>query len=325
MNQEHAHQLQVGIEAVKSREISNFYFVACGGSLATLTPAQYILDREIEIPSAVYSSNEFILRAPKALGPTSVVISCSHSGTTPETVQATEFARSKGALTISLTHLADSPLWNAAEYKLHYDWGTDARAEDNNYGILYRLIFGILDALQPHEKYAGAIASVETGLHDAFERNKAMTLETAKAFGSQFKREPLIYTMASGINYSHAYSFAICLLQEMQWIHSSAIHAGEYFHGPFEITDYDVPFIIIKGIGETRPMDDRAHDFCRKYSDKIVLIDAETFDMEGISADVRNYFANLIAGVVLRQYAQYLSEFRGHPLSVRRYMWKMEY
>lgn len=325
MNQEHAQQLKAAIEAVKSREIGNIYFVACGGSMATLTPAQYILDREIDIPSTVYSSNEFILRSPKALNDKSVVISCSHSGNTPETVKATEFARTKGALTISLSHLVDSPLWNAAEYRLHYDWGTEARAEENNYGILYRLIFGILNTLYPNEKYAQAVASVETSLHDVFERNKANTLEAAKAFGSEYKRESIIYTMASGINYSLAYSFAICLLQEMQWIHSSAIHAGEYFHGPFEVTDYDVPFIIIKGIGETRLMDDRAHDFCKKFSDKIVLVDAETFDMEGISAEVRNYFANLVAGVVLRQYAQYLSEFRGHPLSVRRYMWKMDY
>lgn len=325
MNEDHVNQLKAAIEAVKTREVKNFYFLACGGSMATLTPAQYIFDRETEIPSAVYSSNEFILRAPKALGKKSVVITCSHSGNTPETVRATEVAREKGALTISLSHLVDSPLWKATEFGLHYDWGTEARAEENNYGILYRLIFGILNALQPNEKYSQAIASVENGLHNVYERNKAKILEAAKEFGSQYKREQVIYTMASGINYSLAYSFAICLLQEMQWVHSSAIHSGEYFHGPFEITDYDVPFIIIKGIGETRAMDDRAHDFCQKYSNKIILIDAESFDMEGISEGVRNYFANLVAGVVLRQYAQELSEFRGHPLSVRRYMWKMEY
>lgn len=325
MNQEHANQLQSAIEAVMARGIGNFYLVACGGSMATLAPAQYILDREVDIPSAVYTSNEFILRAPKALGEKSVVITCSHSGNTPETVEATEFARRNGALTICLSHLVDSPLWNAAEYRLHYDWGAEARAEENNFGILYRLIFGILNALHPGGHYAQALTAVETSLHDVFEKNKANTLEDAKTFGSRYKREQIIYTMGSGINYPLAYSFAICLLQEMQWVHSSAIHSGEYFHGPFEITDYDVPFIIIKGIGETRLMDDRAHDFCKKFSEKIVLIDAESFDMEGISSSVRHYFANLVAGAVLRQYAHYLAEHRGHPLSVRRYMWKMEY
>ncbi|WP_193774618.1 hypothetical protein [Vallitalea guaymasensis] len=131
--------------------------------------------------------------------------------------------------------------------------------------------------------------------------------------------------MASGGNYGPAYSFAICLLMEMQWIHSNAIHSGEYFHGPFEITDYDVPFIIVKGIDSSRYLDERAHAFCKKYSDKIALIDAADFDMKDMDEDLKGYFASLVVGVVLRGYADALAEFRGHPLTVRRYMWKMEY
>ena len=35
-------------KAVASREIENIYLVACGGSLATLYPAKYILERETD-------------------------------------------------------------------------------------------------------------------------------------------------------------------------------------------------------------------------------------------------------------------------------------
>lgn len=324
MNLGHAQQLKNAIEEVKAANVKNFYFVACGGSMATLTPAQYIMDRETEIPAAVYSSNEFIHRSPKALGSGSVVILCSHSGNTPETVRAAEFAREKGALTIAFSNLVGSPLWNAAQFPIHYDWGQEAIASEHNNGMLYRLVFGILNALDPCERYVRALESINN-LQEVLTRNKTNTLEAAKEFGSRYKREELIYTMGSGACYGVAYSFAICLLMEMQWVNSSAIHSGEYFHGPFEITDYDVPFIIIKGLGETRPLDDRAHNFCQKFSKKIVLIDSETFDMEGIDKDVRSYFAPLVVGAVLRQYADALAEHRGHPLSVRRYMWKMEY
>ena len=69
-------------------------------------------------------------------------------------------------------------------------------------------------------------------------------------------------SMGSGsANYSVAYSFAICLLMEMQWVNSSAIHSGEYFHGPFEITDRETPFIILMSEGRTRPLDQRASGF----------------------------------------------------------------
>jgi fructoselysine 6-phosphate deglycase len=324
MIQGHVNQLTNALNAVKEINVKNFYFVACGGSMAALTPGQYIIDRESEIPASVYSSNEFIHRSPKALGKNSVVILCSHSGNTPETVRAAEFAREKGAITIAFSNLEGSPLWNAAEYPIHYSWGPDCVAAEHNSGMIYRLVFGILNELNPDEKYSRALNCINN-LDGVNRRNKVNTLEAANEFGRQYKREELIYTMASGACYSVAYSFAICLLMEMQWVNSSAIHSGEYFHGPFEITDYDVPFIIIKGLGETRSLDERAHAFCKKYSEKIALIDAETFDMEGIDEDLHSYFTPLVVGAVLRQYADALAEHRGHPLSVRRYMWKMEY
>ena len=325
MKQEHIQQIDAAVAAVVGKKhINHFYFVACGGSQAFMMPAQYLFDREIETPASIYSSNEFVHREPKALGPDSVVITCSHSGNTPETVKATEAAREKGATTIALSNLADSPLWKAAEYPIHYDWGKGTDASDLNKGVLYYLIFSILNAVSPCGKYRKGMEAV-AGLNDSIEKAKAQYESTLKEWGKQYKREEIIYTMGSGANYGEAYSFAICLLMEMQWIHSSAIHSGEYFHGPFEVTDFDVPFIIIKGLGATRPMDERAYDFCRKYSEKIMVVDAAEFDMSGIDEEVKEYFAPLLAGAVLRSLADEFAYQRGHDLSVRRYMWRMEY
>ncbi len=325
MKQEHMDQIGVAVKAVAAkRDINHFYFVACGGSQAFMMPAQYMFDREIAIPASIYSSNEFVHRLPKALGPDSVVITCSHSGNTPETVKATEIAREKGATTIALSNLVDSPLWKAAEYPIHYDWGKEADASDLNKAVLYSLIFGILNTVAPCDKYEKGIASVEN-INEVIEKAKAQYADTVKGWGKKYKREKLIYTMGSGACYGETYSFAICLLMEMQWIHSSCIHSGEYFHGPFEVTDFDVPFIIVKGLGATRPLDERAHNFCQKYSDNIMLVDCETFDMTGIDEEVREYFAPLVAGAVLRSLADAFAYERGHDLGVRRYMWKMEY
>lgn len=324
MNHEHVKQLDDVIKAIELINVKNFYFVACGGSMAHLYPAHYIFDREIDIPSAIYSSNEFIHRSPKALGKRSIVILCSHSGNTPETVKAAEYAKERGAITIAFSNLVDSPLWKAAEYPIHYEWGPEAIASEGNNGMLYRLIFGILSKIASNDKYERAIKSVDN-LQRLYESNRIKTASEADEFGKKYKRDKLIYTLASGPNYGVAYSFTSCLLMEMLWINSNAIHSGEYFHGPFEITDFDVPFILIKGLGETRPIDERAHAFVKKFSEKVVIIDAETFDMEGIDEELKGYFTPIIAGVVLRQYADRLAEHTGHPLSVRRYMWKMEY
>jgi len=324
MSCDQVQQLSVAITAVKARKPRKVYFVACGGSLAYMYQQQYILDVEMPVATTVISSNEFIHRNPKDLGPDCLVISCSHSGNTPETVEATAFARRKGALTIAYSFKEESPLGSAAEYNLRYEWGDEADAYRGRTGMALRLIFGILEALQPAPKYALALETLK-GLNGVLARNKAKFAAAADTFGSDYKRAPLIYTMGSGAAYGEAYSFAICLLQEMLWIHSAAIHSGEYFHGPFEITDYDVPFLVLKTAGETRPLDERAHAFMRKYSQKITVVDAQDFDWSGVDPSLHSYFSAAIFGAVLRSYAEGLAEHRGHPLSVRRYMWKMEY
>ena len=76
-----------------------------------MMPIQYMFDRETSIPSAIYTSNEFVKATPKVLDDTCVVLTISHSGNTPETVRAAELAKEKGAVSISLTNLVDSPLW----------------------------------------------------------------------------------------------------------------------------------------------------------------------------------------------------------------------
>lgn len=317
-------QLDRALHAALTSKMENIYFVACGGSMALFMPAQYILDRELTTPSFVYTANEFVHREPKGLGPDSVVVLCSHSGTTPETVAAARLARAKGAVTIAFSNDEGSPLWEAAEYGIHYEWGPGSDPAQSNVGMLFKLVFNILNAKVPNEKFERALETI-VNLGDILERNKAKYLEPAKAFGSSYKRDQLIYALASGSCYGPTYAFAACLLQEMQWVHSSAIHSGEYFHGPFEVTDYDVPFVIIKGLDETRPLDDRAEAFCRKFSEKVTVIDAAEFDWTGVDEDLRKYFAYLIVNALLRQYTDWLAEHRGHPLSVRRYMWKMEY
>lgn len=324
MSIDHDQLLAAAIKAVRERAPRNIYFVACGGSMAYMYNQQYIIDRETDLATTVITSNEFIHRNPKALGKDSLVVLCSHSGNTPETVAAATFARKKGALTVSYSFKPESPLWIESEYNLHYDWGPDADAYDHRAGMALRFIFGLLDALQPQAKYKTALAQIKD-LNAIFARNKAKFAASADSFGSDWKRAPIIYTMGSGPVYGEAYSFAICLLQEMQWVHSAAIHSGEYFHGPFEITDYDVPFLMMKTEGETRPLDDRAEAFALKFSKQVRTVDAAEFDWSGIDASLRPYLSAPIMGAVLRGYAERLAEHRGHPLSVRRYMWKMEY
>lgn len=318
-------QVKQALEEVKKRDIENVYFVACGGSSALMYPSKYVIDREaIKVDAHLYSSNEFIYRNHSKLGDKSIVILCSHSGTTPETVEAAKFSKSKGALTISLTHEMGSPLAQASEVVLKYEWGEAANAFATNYSVLYQLVFGVLKVVENNDKFESIEESLEN-LQSVFEKAASQSHNAAVEFGQTYKDEKIIYTMASGANYGVAYSYAICILMEMQWIHSHAIHAGEYFHGPFEIIDEETPFIILVGLDETRYLEERALEFSKRYGKKLVVLDAKDFDFSGINEEVKGYIAPLVLNYVLRKFADHLAEQRNHPLSKRRYMWKVEY
>ena len=324
MRQEHLGQIVQAVSAVEQMGTVNaVYFVACGGSQAVLMAGQYIFDKETTVPSHVYTANEFMYDTPKSLNEQSLVISCSHSGNTPETVAATKLAREKGAMTIALSNAEGSPLWNAAQCPVHYDWGKEVSDSDKNKGILYGLLFHLLKVLAPSEKWDVCLKELDK-LSELSGKAKELYQEKAERWAKENKREKLIYTIGSGINYGEVYSTAMCWFMEMQWIHSGCIHSGEYFHGPFEVTDFDVPFVLVKGIGATRELDEKSLH-CSKFSQKLAVIDEAEFDLTGIEPGVQEYVAPLLAGTVVREMIDSLAHERGHALSVRRYMWQMEY
>jgi len=318
-------QVKSVLESVSQRDIERVYFVACGGSLAVLYPAKYVLDREsTTLSSDLYSANEFIHRNPRTLGKTSLVVLCSLSGTTPETAQAAEHARRLGATTVAFTEDLNSPLGKQSEFAIEFKWGSEHNPFLGNYSLLYQLTFGLLSMRGEYDKLDAVVNGLQS-LDTLFEKAKEQYHEKAVEFATNYKDDQVIYTMASGINYGVAYSFTTCILMEMQWIHSHVIHAGEYFHGPFEILDKDVPVILLLGLGETRPLDERALTFSSKYGERLIVLDAKDLNLDGVPSEVKGIIAPIVLNFILRRYAEELATARNHPLSMRRYMWKVEY
>ncbi len=330
MKQEHIDQVKAAVaaaaERVQAGRAKRIYFVACGGSQASMMPARYLFDREANIPAAIYTANEFNYATPSGFDADTIVVTCSHSGTTPETVAAAQKATDEGALSIAFSNAVDSPLWKAAEFPIHYDHGDEAVDSDKCGALMLRLWFELMKLFDADNaaRWDAGINSIEK-LAEVKKAASDLYRDRAVAFASENKRATTIYTMGSGANYGEMYSLAICLFMEMQWINSNCIHSGEYFHGPFEVTDYDVPFVITVGNGATRHLDERALAFAKKFSDRLFVIDENDFDFGDIDESVREYLAPEVLSAVVRVMVDALAHDRGHALSVRRYMWQMEY
>lgn len=127
--------------------------------------------------------------------------------------------------------------------------------------------------------------------------------------------------MSNGATHEVACSTSICLMMEMQWINSDTFHSGEFFHGPFEIVDKGVPFILLMDDGKTRNIDAQTLAFLERFDTKTEVVDALDYGLSShIVEEVLDYFNPFVITAIFRVYAEGLSEAREHPLARRRYM-----
>ena len=192
-------------------------------------------------------------------------------------------------------------------------------------GYCLELAMEILEQFEGYDHYEDMKEGFEK-IYNLADNASASAKLYAKKFAEDYKDAPVIYVMSSGATHEVAYATSICLMMEMQWINSGTFHSGEFFHGPFEIVDKDVPFILLMNDGRTRNIDSRALTFLDRFDAKTTVIDALDF---GLSAEIKksviDYFNPMLLSAVFRVYAEELSIARQHPLTKRRYMWKLEY
>jgi len=319
------------LSALNAKSVKHVFFVACGGSLSIMHPAKFLLDQHSALPSDVHNAAEFVARAPRSLDAGSLVILCSMTGTTKETTAAAEFARARGATTIGLTVELASPLGKAVDhvvgFEAPYTTGVPIDAKNSNYARIYQIVMGLV-ARTGGEDLTQTLIDSLNALQPAIDRAQATFAPMFEDYAPRFAREDVIYTVASGASYGAAYSFAICVLMEMQWINSQAIHANEFFHGPFEVLDKNRAFILMKGLDSTRPLEERADEFLHRFgsAENILVLDAEKLDLAGIDPRFRGNVVPLIFFDTLWRFAYKIADLRKHEmLAARRYMKKITY
>ncbi|MCD8121377.1 MAG: SIS domain-containing protein [Clostridiales bacterium] len=305
--------------------VKQIYFVGCGGSLGALYPAANFMQREsMTIKSGWINSNEFVHSTPKDFGENSLLVVACHRGNTPETIAATKLGREKGAAVIVLTWLEESEILSYTEYPVFYTFGANKDIAGEKTMCALYIAVELLKQTEGYEHYDRFMEGADR-IDGIVKRACAHVEKRAHAFAKEYRDDKLIYTMGSGAGYASAYMECICIFMEMQWIHSSCIHTGEYFHGPFEVTDAETPFLIQISEGTTRALDERALKFLKTYAKRIEVLDAKELGLSTIDSSVVDYFNHSLFNNVYPVYNEALAAERQHPLSTRRYMWRVEY
>ncbi|PYG85920.1 fructoselysine-6-P-deglycase FrlB-like protein [Ruminiclostridium sufflavum DSM 19573] len=301
--------------------IRTVFFIGCGGSMIDLYPANYMLNAEAsDISSYIYTSREFVLSLPKRLGNDSLVIVCSHSGNTPESVEAAHAAKEAGAYVITITHNKDSKCTAPEFVSWVYPWGDDVKTEYVPVGISLLLAAELIEAQEGFAKHEALIKAIDQIDGVIGKARLKVNEELSNVFANSCKENPFFYVLGSGSAFSQTYGFVICSMMEMQWQNCCHIHSGEYFHGPFEVTENGLLYVIQMSSGKTREMDERALAFLRGHTDRLIVIDALEYGMDSIDSSVREYLDSSLFYAINCELRAARGKLFNHPVETRRYM-----
>lgn len=313
---------RLGAELAR-KGVRRLILVGCGAPNRCMNVLKYWVEKAAaNLDVRLYYPAEFVNQAPPVLGPETLVVLGSHSGTTPETVLAAEILREMPCTTVGLCQNGDSPLARAVDYPLPY--GPTENGYYATYILLQAFVAGLLKEAENWPLYDQVMESLThfpAALTDAVEANEARVTDEARIY----KDDRFMYVIGSGPMFSTAYVTGVCYLMEMQWMHGAPLEAAEFFHGPFEVVDQNTPLILLLGEDPSRPEAERVVRFCKKYTERLMIYDSRAMAMPGVHADVRAIFAPFIVQAVITRMVQHLAVWHAQPLSTRRYMWKTEY
>lgn len=316
-------QLRRTITEVLDRGAENLFFLGAGGAGVLMEPAAQLLDRLGSLPVRLVHAAEIMAMRWTALGPKSIVVVPSLSGTTPEAMSVLEYAKAAGATTIALTGHADSPVAHLADHNV-----TNFAEDDTSSESFYLQSLLIALAILEHRgEFAGLdriVAELQT-LPASLVEVKRIFEDEAAALARSIKDVDYHIITGAGGTWTEAWYYGTCILEEMQWIKTRPIHAADFFHGTLELLDEDTSLLVFKGEDEARSLVDRVAAWAPQISRRVTVLDTAVYALPGVSPDVRAMVSPVVLATLLERLSAHLEVLRDHPLTTRRYYRRAEY
>ena len=318
-----AHEASMIVGKVLSQGIDRIVFLGAGGAGLLMMPAVKLLQTTTTFPTYLEYPAEIIHTGSVNVGPKTLVVIPSRSGTTVESIAALNWAKEQGATTMTLVGNRNTPLGQNADYAVENFVEDDTSCES-----FYIQALGIVFAIQ-------SAAGVSTSLQDSLTGLSGLP---AALLSAKEQIEPLARNIAnyiaskdyhiitgSGSMWPEAFYYSMCILEEMQWIRTRPIHASDFFHGTLELVEPGVSMILFKGEDETRLLMDRVESFARKYTNNIEVLDTRDIKLEGVNVLLRGQTSHAVMSAMLERVSAHLEDVREHPLTTRRYYNRVSY
>lgn len=301
----------------------NIFFLGTGGAAILMQPAALMLQRRSGFPAFMEIAAELVAGGHQALGPDSIVVIPSLSGTTKESVATLDYCKARGATVVTLVGHKDTPLGSKADHAF-VNFAEDDTSSESFYLQSLLIALSVMAHRGEIADYDRTVAELATLPAQLLAAKQAFEPEAAR-LAEAFRTESYHIITAAGGCWAEAWYYGMCILEEMQWIRTRPVHAADFFHGTLELVEKGVSVVIFKGEDAYRPLTDRVEGFARQYTDKVTVLDTAAFDMPGLSPETRALISPVILATILERLSAHLEVKRNHPLTTRRYYKKVSY
>ena len=316
-------QIEKAVDEICEQGYSNLFFIGCGGTYAHSLPMVYWMDTTSNIEKHSVIAAEFMAMGHKRFSKDSVCIFSTRSGNTKEIVAAAKFCKEAGARTIVYVSNDNTPVCEYADYKL-FSFAEDDCLCEAIYTYMFTLVGRFMKNAGEFPKYE-AFMDQYAGIVPYLLKAKEQYEDRCAVMAKEHKDTDYHMVIGSGMLWGEAYDYAMCILEEMQWIKTKSIHAAEYFHGTLELVEKDTSLILFYGEDETRPLMDRVMAFSKKITDVINVFDTKEVELPFTDPEFRKIVSPMVMYAITERLSCHLEHERNHPLTTRRYYRQMEY
>lgn len=315
-------QIEKAADELSSTGYTNIFFIGCGGTYAHAMSMKYWLDSESDIESHCVIAAEFMAMGHRKFGKDSLCVFSTRSGNTKEIVEAAKYCKQAGAKTVIYVSNDNTPVCEYADY-LFYSFAEDDCLCEAIYTYMILLLARLLKNAGQFSKYDIFVKQYED-MAQALIKAKEQYDDRCRIMANAHKDTDYHMVVGSGMLWSEAYDYAMCILEEMQWIKTKSIHAAEFFHGTLELLEKDTSIIMFYGEDETRPLMDRVQVFSKRITNFINIFDTKEIELP-LDPEFRKIVSPLVIYAITERLSCHLEHARQHPLTTRRYYRQMEY
>lgn len=311
-------KIEIIADKVCERGFNNILFTSSGGSQAMMQPFDYMISVMSDMYVQSQLASDLLVVGNNHLNEKTLVFMASKSGDTKETVEAARYVKEKGGVIVSILGVDHSPLGELSDYSVIFKDGRPMEL------ILYLLIGKILSNkgfFEDYKQFADELENLPAALVSVGKASE----EKGRAYAIKYKDDPYQIWIGSGNLWGPTYSFAMCVLEESQWLRTKSVSSPEFFHGTIELIEKDVCVALTMTEAQTRAQDERVKKFLEQYTDNLTVFDTADYELPGISDKFRWMLSPVVINAVLSRVSKNFEDVRDHALEIRRYYRKVEY